>query len=32
MHEWRHVNNEDNPTDVISCGRNPTLIQNKKIW
>jgi len=32
IHEWRHVNSEDNPADVISCGQNPALIRNEKIW
>jgi len=31
-HEWRHVKSDDNPTDVISRGRDPSLIRNEKIW
>jgi len=32
VYEWRHVNSPDNPADVISRGRDPSLIQNENIW
>ncbi|XP_025191141.1 uncharacterized protein LOC112591512 [Melanaphis sacchari] len=31
-HEWRHVKSDDNPADVISRGRDPSMIQSEKIW
>jgi len=31
-HEWRHVKSDDNPADVISRGRDPSLLRNEKIW
>jgi len=30
--EWRHVKSEDNPADIISRGRDPSLIQGEAIW